>query len=158
MAILGSGKSTVASYLFSEMKSRGIEVELATESAKDLVWDENWQMLSNQLYVFSTQMHRIDRLIGKVEYIITDSPLLLQIGYYKERHLPAPKAFKKLCMAYNKKYDSINIYLKKNHQVSQIGRAELSLDPMKYLSTMQFDLKTDCTQKQEILEFILKNT
>ena len=37
----GSGKSTVAAYLFSELKSRGLEVELVTETAKDLVWDED---------------------------------------------------------------------------------------------------------------------
>ena len=67
----GSGKSTTASYLFSEMKALGIEVELVTEVAKDLVWDEDWKRLNNQVYIFSTQLQRIDRLVGKVEYIIT---------------------------------------------------------------------------------------
>ena len=34
----GSGKSTIAAYLFTELKSRNIEVELVTETAKDLVY------------------------------------------------------------------------------------------------------------------------
>ena len=37
----GSGKSTIAAYLFTALKSRNIEVELVTETAKDLVWDED---------------------------------------------------------------------------------------------------------------------
>lgn len=153
----GSGKSTVAAYLFSELKSRGLEVELVTETAKDLVWDEDRKRLSNQMYVFSTQLHRVDRLIGKVQYIITDSPLLLQIGYYKERHLPAPKSFKKLCIAYNKRYNNINIWLKSNKNISQVGRAEIELNPMKYITNMEYDFKTDCTKKLDILTFILRN-
>lgn len=151
----GSGKSTVASYIFQELKSRGYEVELVTETAKDLVWDEDWKRLSNQMYVFSTQLHRVDRLIGKVEYVITDSPLLMQIGYYKCRSLPAPNHFKKLCIAYNNKYNNINICLKNNKTLSQVGRAEIDLNPMKYLSAVKFDLRTDCTKREEILEFIL---
>ena len=152
----GSGKSTIAAYLYSELKARGMEVELVTETAKDLVWDEDWKRLSNQMYVFSTQLHRVDRLVGKVRCIITDSPLLLQIGYYKERNLPAPKQFKKLCIAYNKRYDNMNIWLKSNKNISQVGRAEMSLNPMKYITNMNYDLKTDCTQRKDILNFVLK--
>ena len=146
----GSGKSTV-----QELKSRGFEIELVTETAKDLVWDEDWKRLSNQMYVFSTQLHRIDRLIGKVEYVVTDSPLLMQIGYYKCRHLPLPKQFKKLCKAYNNRYNNINIYLKNNKNLSSVGRAEMDLNPMKYLTTMEFDLKTDCTKKSYIVNYLL---
>lgn len=153
----GSGKSTTAAFLFSELKGRGLEAELVTETAKDLVWDEDDRRLSNQFYVFSTQLHRIERLVGKVEYIITDSPLLMQIGYYKERHLPGPRHFKKLCITYNDKYNNINILLKSNKSISNVGRAEIELNPMKYLTNIEFDLKTDCLHKVEILSFILKN-
>lgn len=152
----GSGKSTISAYLFSELKARGIETELVTETAKDLVWDEDWKRLSNQIYVFSTQLHKVDRLIGKVECIITDSPLLMQVGYYKERNLPLSKQFKKLCIAYNKRYDNVNIWLKNNKNISQVGRAEMSLSPMKYITNMDYDLKTDCTEKEKILNFVLE--
>ena len=36
----GSGKSTAASYIFSQLKMRGIECELVQEFAKDLTWEE----------------------------------------------------------------------------------------------------------------------
>ena len=36
----GIGKSTMSSRVFSELKSMNYEVELATEYAKDLTWQE----------------------------------------------------------------------------------------------------------------------
>lgn len=156
MEILGSGKSTTASYLFAELKAKGYETELVIDVAKDMVWDEDWNRLNNQVLIFSTQLQKLDRLVGKVEYVITDSPLLMQIGYYKERQSPAPKHFKKLCLSYANRYNNINIYLKNNKEISSIGRAELDLNPMKYLSTMQFDLKTDCLHREDILNYILE--
>lgn len=152
----GSGKSTTAAYLFAELKARGYEVEQVVDIAKEYVWDDDKNKLCNQMLVFSNQMFKQERLLDKVEYIITDSPLPMQIGYYKERCLPASKHFKKLCLSYFKQYDNINIYLKNNKEVSQVGRAELSLNPMKYLSTMQYDLKASCYDREEILNFILE--
>lgn len=152
----GSGKSTTASYLFTELKKQGKEVEWAFELAKELVWEEDFDLLKNQVFVFAAQMYRIDRLYGKVDYIVTDSPLMLKVGFYKCRNLPAPKHFKKLVQAYVKRYNNINIYLKSiNKKVSQIGRAEMDLNPMKYLSSMPYDLITDYTKNEEILNFIL---
>lgn len=79
----GIGKSTVAAGLFHLMKTRQIDVELVTEYAKDLVWEGREAFLRepDQLYIFAQQYRRISRLIGKVEYAITDSPIFLSIVY-----------------------------------------------------------------------------
>lgn len=154
----GSGKSTTASFLFTELKRRGKEVEWAFEVAKELVWEEDFSLLKNQMFVFAAQMHRIDRLIGKVEYIVTDSPLMIKVGFYKWRNLPEPESFEKLAKAYVEKYNNINIYLKnvEGQEVSKIGRAEPDLDPMKYLEKdLKYDLITDYKNLENILEFIL---
>ena len=63
------------------MKLNGESCELVTEYAKDLVWENNFDRLTNQLCVLSEQCQRLYRLIGKVKYIITDGPLLMQILY-----------------------------------------------------------------------------
>src|SRR5574344_627446 len=78
-----SGKSTLAASIFAEMKAQGKSVELAFEFAKDLVYDKQIDLLqSKQCYVFAHQQLRIDRLINSgVDYIITDSPLLLSVIY-----------------------------------------------------------------------------
>lgn len=154
----GSGKSTIAAYLFAEMKARGLEVELVTETAKDLVWDNDYTRLENQILVFGTQLHRLNTLCDKVDYAITDSPLLMQIGYYWQRNLPAPSQFEKLVMDYNNKFINTNILLKDNVNISQIGRAEINLKPMDYIkNTTWFDLKSDCTKREEILDYVLNN-
>lgn len=37
----GAGKSTGVAYIFSNLKMRGINAELVTEFAKDMVWEDN---------------------------------------------------------------------------------------------------------------------
>ena len=81
----GVGKSSGAAYIFSQLKMNGISCELVPEYAKDKVWENNKEIFKpeNQVYIFGKQSYRISRLIGKVEYIITDSPILLSNVYNK---------------------------------------------------------------------------
>ncbi|MCC5780545.1 AAA family ATPase [Nitratireductor sp. B36] len=81
----GAGKSTTAAGLFNLMKIRGHNVELVTEFAKDLTWSGRHSELSNQLYILAKQEARLTRLDGKVDFIITDSPLLLGLLYATRR-------------------------------------------------------------------------
>ncbi len=52
----GAGKSTMAAGLFSELKWRGINCELATEYAKEKVWEESYAIFENQIYIFGKQL------------------------------------------------------------------------------------------------------
>ena len=78
----GSGKSTAATGVFSQLKLKGINCEYVSEFAKEIVWEETNSLLENQLHIFAEQFRRQFRLIGKVEYVITDSPLLLSCIYF----------------------------------------------------------------------------
>ena len=77
----GAGKSTTAAGLFHLMKLKKINVELVTEYAKDLTWDDRTGTLEDQIYVFAKQHNRLHRLKGKVDYVVTDSPLIGGLMY-----------------------------------------------------------------------------
>lgn len=70
------------------MKKQGVITEYVPEYAKELVWDGKLDLLNgsfeNQKALISEQARRIDRLIGKVSVVVTDSPILLGLLYQKE--------------------------------------------------------------------------
>ena len=71
------GKSTGAAYIFSQLKMRGIDTELVTETVKDMVWEHNDDALTNQLYILGLHSQRFWRLRNQVRVIVADSPILL---------------------------------------------------------------------------------
>jgi hypothetical protein len=113
-----AGKSTMAAQTFAELKWRGVNCELVTEYAKDLVWGRNLATLENQIYVFAKQHNRIYRLLGQVEYIITDSPFLLSVFYDKTKD----PNFQRLVMSEFNKLDNINFFLERRKDFNPKGR------------------------------------
>lgn len=115
----GCGKSTLAASLFHRMKTKGINCELVTEFAKDLTWEGSPARLC-QPYVFGVQYLRLERLIGKVDYAITDSPLLL--ANYYGRHLPSD--FRACVRTLFDEFDNFNCLLSwpSHRKYNPIGR------------------------------------
>lgn len=73
----GTGKSTGAAYIFSKLKMAGVDAEYVTEFAKDKVWEGSQEAFKCQFYITGKQAFRISRCYGKVEVIVTDSPIML---------------------------------------------------------------------------------
>ena len=115
-----SGKSTIASGLFFHMKMAGLNVELATEYAKSKLFEENTYVFKDQLYCFSKQHKKLREMNGKVDYIITDSPLLMSLIYNSSE----PELFNELVLQYYNMYDNINFLLKRNHSYHTEGRLQ----------------------------------
>lgn len=76
----GAGKSTMAAAVFAELKFRGVNCELVTEYAKELCWLGELKDAS-QSDISEVQIFKQDILRGKVDLLITDSPLLLGLIY-----------------------------------------------------------------------------
>ena len=134
----GTGKSTTCAGVFSELKWRGIDCEIATEYAKDKVWERSFDTLNCQTYVFGKQLHRMFRLRGKVEAIITDSPLLLSL-IYDERKLPS---FTQLVLDEFYSFYNINIFLKRIKKYNPNGRMQTEKEAKAIDRKIQKLLKT----------------
>ena len=83
----GLGKSTTAAGVFHMLKMHGVDAELVTEFPKDLTWENRDYTLGNQVYVFGKQHHRHWRLDGRVDVVVTDSPILLSMVYSDDERL-----------------------------------------------------------------------
>ena len=119
-----TGKSTAAAELYSKLSRSGKRVELVQEFAKDLVWGERHKTFEDQVYIFAKQNHKLESLRGKVDYAITDSPLLLSCIYGAINSPPGfpIDEFNKLIVAVNNTYYNINFFLYRYHEYKEEGR------------------------------------
>lgn len=117
----GCGKSTTAAGLFSRLKLAGINCELATEFAKDLTWENRHEALRDQLYITAKQNHKLHRLVGKVDVVVTDSPLLFGAVYSNDQYIPS---FQQLVRELFRSYTNINVLLNRVKPYNPAGRGQ----------------------------------
>lgn len=81
----GVGKTTLAHALTAALSKEGVLTEHVPEYAKELVWEGRRDMLDGtverQRAVSGEQWRRVERLLGKVEVVVTDSPADLGCVY-----------------------------------------------------------------------------
>jgi len=106
----GAGKSTLAASLFAKMKKKGMSVELVTEYAKQMVFEDRMNVLKeDQLYIFAKQHRKIFILRDTVDYIITDSPFVQGIMYFNSDVIDQLD-FEKLVLGTHFSYPNFNVF------------------------------------------------
>ncbi len=119
----GAGKSVLASDIFSLSKKLGIVCELTGEFAKDQYYEGNLaNLIHDQLYLLGEQNHRIERLIGKVDLIITDAPISICA-----MHAASEKPIQDAAWYSFKKHNNGNLIFfleRKNYDYEKFGRLE----------------------------------
>jgi hypothetical protein len=116
----GCGKSTGASWLFSQLKLNGVDCEYVTEFAKDKVWENNGEVFKCEFYITGKQSFKISRCFGKVDVIITDSPIAISMAYSES------DKFKAAVLEEFNKYEknNMNIFLKRVVPYDTNGRLQ----------------------------------
>ena len=118
----GAGKSTLAHDLVSAMSKEGMSVEYISEYAKVLTWKERENTLKgHQPYIFEKQADMYFYLNGKVDYIVTDSPLILS-SYYGKKYDNLPDCWFDYVFWKVNNYNNINIMVKRDHPYIENGR------------------------------------
>lgn len=123
----GCGKSTTAAGLFYQMKQQGLDAELVTEYVKTWAWEGKKINKYDQIYIFGKQFKRESTLYGKVDYIITDSPILLSPIYeefYSGSSVVQSAALELISRAEQDGISRYNFFLKRNKPFKQEGRYE----------------------------------
>lgn len=156
------GKSTIAAATFSLLKLHGMETELITEFAKDLVWEERFRTFKNQHYLFGKQHHRLWRIGDKVDVMVTDSPIFLSLVYRKELY---SDAFKKVVLEEFNAYNNMNFFLNRTKAYNEVGRnqnkkeaRQIDKEIMKDLDKHNIDyfgINSDFTAPNRIAKSIL---
>ena len=115
----GAGKTTAALQICLELKKLGINAEYVSEFAKDLIYDGKEEMLKDQKLVTDGQYERLNRLRGKVDVIVTDSPLLLGQVYGKKS---VDKEYKDEIRKRYDSFDNYNAFIVRGKNFTQKGR------------------------------------
>lgn len=152
MGAPGTGKSTIASELFSKMKWLGYDVELVSEYAKELVWEQRNETFKNELYLFAKQHHRMFRLNGKVKYIITDRPLILSV-FYNKKYGDNSNTFKNLVLQEVNKFKNIDIFLNRTKPYVQKGRNQTEEESKEFALEM-FNIVKEYCPDLEVIDVI----
>lgn len=115
----GVGKTLVAALVFGNMKLLGEKVEYVQEYAKKLVWLNDIDRLNDQYYVSCRQFSVLTSVVGCVDYIITDGPLLHGIYYNRNNadNMSNVEKTEKHIIGCHNKFDNINIYIERNKKV-----------------------------------------
>lgn len=84
----GAGKSTACMEITAALKKEGYNAEYVQEYAKELVYEKDMEMLDgspeHQYEILKEQTRRMYRLYDQVDFIVTDSPVMLNTIYNKQ--------------------------------------------------------------------------
>lgn len=137
----GIGKSTTAAGLYYQMKLTHKNVELVREYVKLLAWQGIKPGQYDQVNIFGEQCKLEHALYGKVDYIVTDSPIILAPiyeHYYHGDSMIEEAALKFLDKSSKNGVKQLNILLDRTKSYDQRGRYQ-TLDEAKVVDSMVVD-------------------
>ena len=124
----GVGKSTTVAWLFAELKMLHHKVELAKEFIKDWTYINRQARIDSfeQVFIFGSQLHLEELpLLGGVDFVLCDAPLVLNSFYSKFLGCPAWQDQLEICKKWDEIYQPLNIVLqreRKEEEYQGVGR------------------------------------
>ncbi len=168
----GTGKSTTAAQFYHLLKVKGANVELVREYVKDWAWEKRAISTYDQIYFLGKQVRRESMLYGKVNTIITDSPVMMNL-FYAQKYCPLSLAegIRSATLSFYKQgaddgHKHIHIFLNRTKPYIGEGRyqteaeaREMDFGIKRILEDLRFpfiEATTDEAELVELLDSILK--
>jgi hypothetical protein len=106
------GKSTIAPYVYSQLKMRGLKVSLAQEYVKEWAYLKRDATGFDQLLVFANQLHKEELPLKSGEdIVVSESPLFLSACYAQISDSPVYEELFEIVRKFEEQHPSINIFL-----------------------------------------------
>lgn len=164
----GAGKSTLAADIYVHMKKANLSCELVREYVKDWAWEGRIISGFDQFYVLGKQIRKESLLYGKVDFIVTDSPLWSSAFYEKHyegtTHLTeSVKSF----VSYAEEHDVrfVNYFLARPDIYQQEGRyqteaeaRQIDIEMIEMLKSLNLSFKVLDMPYSQRAEYVLEQT
>lgn len=124
----GTGKSTNAAYLYYLLKIQHKNAELVREYVKNWAWEGRKININDQIYFLGKQIRLESLVYGKVDWVVTDSPIIMNLFYANLYCTPTIAAgVKSQVLAFYKQAEDdghkhIHVYLNRTKAYSREGR------------------------------------
>lgn len=118
----GVGKSTLAPDTYSYFKKRHRNVESVAEWIKGWAHQGYKPRSHDQLFVFGNQLHAEDTLLQSVDFVASDSPLLLNTAYSTFYKFRGAKHLIALAHNFERDFSSLNFFIDRTVPYDPRGR------------------------------------
>lgn len=138
----GSGKSSGAAYIFSQLKKLGIDCELVTEYAKDKCWQGDYLFKdpTNQFLIGANQYYKVNRVNNKVDVIITDSPVLLSCFYNTTKEMG--EEYNTVVKRLFNRFNNFNFFVNRAKAYNPNGRLQTQQEANQISDNMKKTIKS----------------
>ena len=163
----GSGKSTTAAGIFYNLKLKHTHCEMVREYVKSWSWEGRKPGDYDQMYILGKQIKYESLLYGKVDVLVTDSPIILS-GFYEHFHgtgdMAAVAAAKFMTKAESNGIQYKNFWLSSHEHFDERGRhhskeevEDIGPQMREWLSKMGVQLNVVDSQLEDRVNYILNS-
>jgi len=160
------GKSITATNIRAQLGFKGYDVELVDEVIKDWTYIPRIPTSSDSLFLQASQIQKEDIRLrtGKVDIIVTDSPVMLQYFYAWYHNDPFKSGMFLNAIEWDKRYPSLNIFIEREDRFyNETGRYEKIEEANKIDVAIKKVLKTtninytsfSCLAQDDIVNYII---
>ena len=162
-----SGKSTLAGQIFAELKGNNKNVVFVQEYAKELVYqgvDMRTLKEADRVFILGEQLRRESIFEGQVDYLVTDSPLLLTAFYHQDPEGKEDWSYGRDIALRHLTNKEFHFWLEPTENFEKEGRSHsknesllINYNLKKYLEDMKINLHIIKGTPKERLILVMKN-